>query len=180
MTTRRAGTGSTLTPYHQPHTARHDHFTYLTKRERIENHVGFGSIQSRYETVRVSGSQQQQGAPHQTTEPVLQPGNVEGAGSDRTGRASGTAQQTAKNADAVSHNGQNAELKHQRAGAYAYLSPQRQAQYDQYMACGFGFRWELQEIEAAYAASKPYVVELFKRFCCTRYFDDDGHEIVRG
>jgi hypothetical protein len=48
------------------------------------------------------------------------------------------------------------------------------------MACGFGFRWELQEIEAAYAATKPHVVALFKRFFCTRYFDDDGHEIVRG
>jgi hypothetical protein len=64
--------------------------------------------------------------------------------------------------------------------AYYCLTPQRQAQYDQYMACGFGFRWELQEIEAAYAATKPHVVALFKRFCCTRYFDDDGHEIVRG
>jgi hypothetical protein len=69
---------------------------------------------------------------------------------------------------------------YKRSPAYAFLTPQRQAQYDQYMACGFGFRWELQEIEAAYAATKPHVVTLFKRFFCTRYFDDDGHEIVRG
>jgi len=48
------------------------------------------------------------------------------------------------------------------------------------IAGGFGFDWELEEIEAAYAETKPHVVALFKRFHATRWFDDNGHEIVRG
>jgi hypothetical protein len=66
------------------------------------------------------------------------------------------------------------------ARAYQYLTPERQQEYQQAMELNYCFKWELEEIEAAYADTKPHVVELFKRFHATRWFDDNGHEIVRG
>jgi hypothetical protein len=66
------------------------------------------------------------------------------------------------------------------ARAYKYLTPDRQQEYHRAMELNYCFKWTLKEIKAAYAEKRPHVVELFKRFHATRWFDDNGHEIVRG
>lgn len=163
MTTRRAGTGSTLTPYHQPRTARPNTFAYLTKRERIEQHeVCYGRKRKRrHAQPRITEWQRHLAQDGGTAVncAVWRTQKLHGAAS-----VPGRRPEPGEHGRTNDHSGkQNGELKRDRPGAYAYLTPARQSEYDRLQVLGFGFRFTLEEIEVTYCDTHPERIELFKR-----------------